>query len=211
MASFFKSFGKGILYLFVLPFLIVILAFYGIYGLGAFIVLFFKSVYLFFTGRSLHDDLPEDKKAKEILQPTKPDEIIVEEKKEPLPETFHVYQPELDPFRSEAANKDPYQARTVEEGLFGVKEEVQSKVEEAPVEEAIKEEPIHEIEPSIDDFIPQNEPLEEEVIDDSDFEEISTSGEERYKPVGSEEYDITDDALYEEEEDSGVDIFFDEE
>lgn len=67
MASFFKSFGKGILYLLVLPFLVVILAIYGVVGLFAFLFMALKGLVLFFTGRSLFDDLPEDKKAKEIL------------------------------------------------------------------------------------------------------------------------------------------------
>lgn len=67
MASFFKSFGKGILYLLVLPFLVVILAVYGVVGLLVFVFMAFKGLILFFTGRSLFDDLPEDKKAKEIL------------------------------------------------------------------------------------------------------------------------------------------------
>ncbi len=67
MGNFFKSFGKGVLYLLVLPFMLVVLAIYAVVGLFVFIILGFKSIILFFTGRSLYDDLPEDKKAKEIL------------------------------------------------------------------------------------------------------------------------------------------------
>lgn len=67
MANFFKSFGKGILYLLVLPFLLVILAVYGVVGLFVFLFMAIKGLILFFTGRSLFDDLPEDKKAKEII------------------------------------------------------------------------------------------------------------------------------------------------
>ena len=67
MGSLFKSFGKGILYLLVLPFLLIILAIYAVVGLVVFIILGIKGLVLFFTGRSLFDDLPEDKKAKEII------------------------------------------------------------------------------------------------------------------------------------------------
>ncbi|MFA6675363.1 MAG: hypothetical protein WCS49_00595 [Bacilli bacterium] len=41
---------------------------YAIVGLIAFIFLFFKSIILFFCGRSLDIELPEDKKAKAIIQ-----------------------------------------------------------------------------------------------------------------------------------------------
>lgn len=67
MGNFFKNFGKGILYLLVLPFTLVILSIYAVVGLFAFLFMGIKSIVLFFTGRSLYDDLPEDKKAKEII------------------------------------------------------------------------------------------------------------------------------------------------
>ena len=64
MLSFFKNFGKGILYVLVLPFLIVGLAIYGVVAIFVFIYLAIKGLVLFFTGRSLYEDLPEDKEAK---------------------------------------------------------------------------------------------------------------------------------------------------
>ena len=67
MGNFFKSFGKGVLYLLVLPFLLVILAIYAVVGLFVFLFEGIKAIILFFTGRSLFDDLPEDKQAKEII------------------------------------------------------------------------------------------------------------------------------------------------
>ena len=67
MGNFFKSFGKGVLYLLVLPFLLVILAVYAVVGVFVFIFEGIKAIVLFFSGRSLFDDLPEDKKAKEII------------------------------------------------------------------------------------------------------------------------------------------------
>ena len=218
MSGFFKSFGKGILYLFVLPFLLIILALYGIAGLFGFVFLFFKSIILFFTGRSLNDDLPEDIEAKKRLygepveeQPTfVPEEKPVEEKKE----EFRVYQPEVDPFSARSANEDPYKAPTVEEGLW----EKEPSVETTPVEEAntIEENPTEsdeQIESSFDDLIeePKMEevvPTEEPEIDDSSFEQISTSDfddSNKYTPRGSDELmSIDEDEPLEDDDDNGI-------
>ena len=68
MANFFKSFGKGILYVLVLPFLLVILALYGVVGIIAFLIMTFKGLILFFTGRSIFGPLPEDVKAQQIIK-----------------------------------------------------------------------------------------------------------------------------------------------
>lgn len=70
MSSFFKKFGKGVLYLFVLPFMLLILSIWAVVGIGIFFFLGIKWFALFFTGRSLFDDLPEDIKAKEIIKTT---------------------------------------------------------------------------------------------------------------------------------------------
>ena len=68
MAGFFKSFGKGILYVLVLPFLLAILALYGVIGLLVFVFMTFKGLILFFTGRTLFGPLPEDEKAQQIIK-----------------------------------------------------------------------------------------------------------------------------------------------
>lgn len=67
MASFFKSFGKGILYILALPAILVVLIVFAIYGLFVFLYMSIKNLVLFFTGRKLFEELPEDKKAKEIM------------------------------------------------------------------------------------------------------------------------------------------------
>ncbi len=67
MANFFKSFGKGILYILVLPVLLIALAVYLVISIFVFIFLFIKSIVLFFTGHSLQEDLPEDIEAKKRL------------------------------------------------------------------------------------------------------------------------------------------------
>lgn len=71
MVNFFKNFGKGVLYVLVLPFLLVGLALYGVGALFVFIFLAFKGLILFFTGRSLYEDLPEDVEAKKRLNGNK--------------------------------------------------------------------------------------------------------------------------------------------
>lgn len=79
MESLFKSVGKGLLYLLVLPFFLLVITGYAVAGLLVFIYLFFKSIILFFSGRSLNIELPEDKRAKEIIQnaiPTSANPVI---------------------------------------------------------------------------------------------------------------------------------------
>ena len=70
MVSFFKNFGKGLLYVVLFPFLLVFIALYAVFGLLVFIFQLFKLVFLFFTGRTLFTDLEEDIAAKAILEGT---------------------------------------------------------------------------------------------------------------------------------------------
>lgn len=67
MVNFFKNFGKGILYVLVLPFLLVILALYFGVSIIVFCYLGIKGIILFLTGRNLFGDFPEDIEAKRIL------------------------------------------------------------------------------------------------------------------------------------------------
>ena len=67
MGTFFKKFGMGILYVVICPFTLVVLGLFSIVGVVIFFCEVFKGIFLFFTGRSLSDDLEEDIKAKEIL------------------------------------------------------------------------------------------------------------------------------------------------
>ncbi len=68
MTEFFKKLGQGLLYTLVLPVLIVVLAGYSVYGLIIFIIMLFKSIILFFRGKSINSDLPEDIEAKRRLK-----------------------------------------------------------------------------------------------------------------------------------------------
>ena len=68
MASFFKSFGKGILYLITLPIVLVVLCIGAVVCFFIFLFMGIKELILFVTGRKLFEELPEDKKAREIIQ-----------------------------------------------------------------------------------------------------------------------------------------------
>ena len=69
-----KNIGKGILYIIGLPFFLLVLLGTAVVGLIMIIFMFLKSIILFFTGRSLDDDLPEDIKAKAIKEGRNPEE-----------------------------------------------------------------------------------------------------------------------------------------
>ena len=67
IGNIFKNIGKGIGYFFLFPGLLIAIAIYAVFGLIVFIYQFFKLIFLFFTGRTLFSDLPEDTKVKAIL------------------------------------------------------------------------------------------------------------------------------------------------
>lgn len=193
MLNFFKSFGKGILYVLVLPVLLVILGLYAIFALFGFIYLTIKSIILFFTGRSLFDDLPEDKKAKAIIKANtiNPDDYVaegdmpyVEEKKEePIIEQTRA------PFIAEpSANEDPFY---VPEYL---RPEQESKVE-TTIQEEDEEETINE-----NDFL--FEKVEREEINETPVEEtpIEVKEEKENIPYVHTDYNENNDD-YEDDDD----------
>ena len=83
MSSLFKNIGKGIGYFFAFPGLIIAIAIYAVFGLIVFIFQFFKLIFLFFTGRTLFSDLPEDIELKALK--AQANESAKEEKKEEKP------------------------------------------------------------------------------------------------------------------------------
>ena len=101
MAALLKSFLRGLMYLFVLPILLVVLSVYSIVGVIIFIYITIKGAFLYFTGRNIFGDLPEDVRARNILNGhpelndpipvtpvTPPVEEEKEEKKEEAPTPF---------------------------------------------------------------------------------------------------------------------------
>ena len=85
MGSVFKNIGKGIGYFFMFPGLLIAIAIYAVFGLIVFLFQFFKLIFLFFTGRNLFSDLPEDIELKALQNKTPEEEPVEEEKKEENP------------------------------------------------------------------------------------------------------------------------------
>jgi len=67
MLEFLKRCGLGVLYVIAAPFAVVLLALFAVLGIVAFLFMLVKSLILFFSGRSVFDDLPEDIEAKRRL------------------------------------------------------------------------------------------------------------------------------------------------
>ena len=86
MASIFKNIGKGVGYFFAFPFLLVAIAVYAVFGLVVFFIQFIKLIVLFFTGRTLFSDLPEDIKVKAILDDKVNGSKEVKEEADPAPQ-----------------------------------------------------------------------------------------------------------------------------
>ena len=70
MLSFLKVFGRGIVVTLLLPFIVLVLALYGVYCLVLFVVMFFRDVIGFFKGNNFNADLPEDLEARRIVLET---------------------------------------------------------------------------------------------------------------------------------------------
>lgn len=162
MGNFFKSFGKGILYVLVLPVLIIILGVYAVAALVGFIYLTIKSLILFFTGRSLFDDLPEDKKAKAIIKANtiNPDDYIpegdmpAEPEPEEKPVNKNIYKSEDD---NAASDDNPFYVPEYLKPHEEVKEEPEPEEEE---EDLVGPEDIvyNKQEVNINDEIEEEEP-----------------------------------------------------
>ena len=67
MLSILKTFGLGLLYTVLSPFIVLILALYFVYTFIAFIIMFFINIFKFFKGKSITDKLPIDIEAEKIL------------------------------------------------------------------------------------------------------------------------------------------------
>lgn len=61
-----KSIAKGLGYFFLFPILVIAIALYAVAGFFVIVYQFIKMIYLFFTGRNLFGDLPEDVEVKRL-------------------------------------------------------------------------------------------------------------------------------------------------
>ena len=127
MANLFKNIGKGIAYFFAFPGLLIAIALYSVFGLVVFVFQFFKLIVLFFTGRTLFSDLPEDIEVKAMLTKEKP---VQEEKKEEQSNPLSLY-----------PSDSPVYGSGYSSPLFNKEEEKEVEVEESVNNNLIKEEP----------------------------------------------------------------------
>ena len=145
-----KNIGKGILYIIGLPFFLVVLLGTAVFGLFIILFMFIKSILIFFTGRSLNDDLPEDIRAKAIKEGRNPDQPVLPPKREEErprtieEEVFGVEQPIQQPIPPQ--NNPTVNLEPIEQELPPFEDE---PVEDEPIIETIKEEPIIEEKPVI--------------------------------------------------------------
>ena len=144
MMGLLKNIGKGILYIIGLPFFLLTLALVGTMGIFVLIGMFFKSIFLFFTGRSLDDELPEDRVAREV-----------NEKNNPMNQVEETHAPEPEPFVTQYRIED---TTSIEDAVFGPRETIKQpepEPEPEPVHEEPKIDPVKE-EPIIREYVPHN-------------------------------------------------------
>lgn len=106
LTKFIKMIGRGILYIFLCPLLILLVALFSIVGIFIFLFLCVKSVFLFFYGKTIFSDLPEDIEARRILSEKLDNNVetnvdIEENKEESKPEILSVYPSDSNMYKSE--------------------------------------------------------------------------------------------------------------
>lgn len=175
MTSFFKSFGKGILYIIGLPFALLFLAVVAVIGLPIIVFLFLKSILLFFKGETLDSDFEEDIQAKKILNPGQyltqeeikaaqsaatPDPVKEEHKTSSEAATTYLFTP-TETFVPVMDAQKP--EREVNINAIDEQEVLKKVYEEKFLDEPepVKEQPEPEPEPE-NAFLPMEEPLENE-------------------------------------------------
>ncbi|MCR5505823.1 MAG: hypothetical protein K6F07_02380 [Bacilli bacterium] len=185
MVNFFKSFGRGILYVLVLPILAVVLVVYAAISLVVFLFMCFKGLVLFFTGRSLFDDLPEDKQAKAILNATTPKQPNITSDANFAPSNSQVAfnsQPVINPQEYEnpaPVDQDPFYVPEYlkakinqEEALNTTEEPIEQNNISQPEEEHVEEQQQFEYSSDFDDM---RKPDEENQEERDNFKEVSIS------------------------------------
>ena len=167
MKSLFKSLGRGILYFFT-PFVWVIgMAIGSVIGLVVFLGYALYSIFLFFTGRNMFRDLPEDEKLKELR------EAQANTVQQPIPQQP---QPQFNQYQQPVMPQQPSQAPQYQEP--------QPQTEEYKPE-AVLEEPVQENPYQNNDYIEENnndsfeeEQVEEYVPEGEDFDDTNIREED---------------------------------
>lgn len=68
MISFFKGILKGLFYVVFFPLGLIAISLYAIFGIFVFIYRLVRLAILFFTGRNLKNELPEDEEVRKLLE-----------------------------------------------------------------------------------------------------------------------------------------------
>ena len=227
MVDLLKAFGRGILYVILCPFFLVVLALFAVIGLLAFIFQLFKSIFYFFTGQKFFPELPEDK---ELRLKREAEEAARNPQPQPAPqaapiqnqqsnlifeevydENAFLEEPEVAPIVRPVPQPEP---QSVEQACF----------QEEPKYEAPAPQPAPMPAPRMPE--PEPEPEPEELISDEEADDAPLSDFldpfndeppmrdesneilEVYRPKGNNDYADADD--YEDSTDNGVNIKFDD-
>ena len=195
MVSLLKTFGKGVLYVVGLPFFILALLLYAVFGLFAFLFQAIKSVVFFFTGQRFFPELPEDKELRLLKERAYQAAGAPSMEETPRQEENDIIFPftEEEKIQEQPTLEEKPEFNTIEEACFNDTELDDSLVELE--EEPSNEEPIEE--DKQETVLQTAEPKQDE---DDLVEELET-----YVPRSSN-YSAADE---DEDTDSGVDIDYD--
>ena len=207
MKGFFHSLGRGILY-FLTPFIWVVgISLGSVVALVVFLGYAVYFIFCFFTGRNLFNDLPEDKRAKEILA-AQADALNPQPQPQPQPAQTQVYMnnPQVNLYQNPGypyppqGQPYPQQPNPYMQPQPSVQVAIQPQPAPLAAQEAPQIEEQHEPE-SIDEIEePSFEEVEEPEIEESEgYDTIETAEEdeeiEEYVPHGGDVFkkDIKDD------------------
>lgn len=227
MVDLLKAFGRGILYVILCPFFLVVLALFAVIGLLAFIFQLFKSIFYFFTGQKFFPELPEDK---ELRLKREAEEAARNPQPQPAPqaapiqnqqsnlifeevydENAFLEEPEVAPIVKPAPQPEP---QSVEQACFQEEPKYEAPAPQpAPMPASRMPEPEPEPEPEelISDEEADDAPLSDFLDpfnDEPPMRDESNEILEVYRPKGNNDYADADD--YEDSTDNGVNIKFDD-
>lgn len=227
MVDLLKAFGRGILYVILCPFFLVVLALFAVIGLLAFIFQLFKSIFYFFTGQKFFPELPEDK---ELRLKREAEEAARNPQPQPAPqaapiqnqqsnlifeevydENAFLEEPEVAPIVKAAPQPEP---QGVEQACFQEEPKYEAPAPQpAPMPASRMPEPEPEPEPEelISDEEADDAPLSDFLDpfnDEPPMRDESNEILEVYRPKGNNDYADADD--YEDSTDNGVNIKFDD-
>ena len=195
MIDLIKAFGRGILYVILLPFFLLALAIFAVIGLGDFVFQIIRSIIYFFTGQKFFPELPEDR---ELRLRREGAQSRVMNEQQPMNES--------DAFRDSPIFHD-YQetdlARNDEPVATSVSEEKPVFEENAPIQEEKRE----DLSDLLNDNIQRDQNDEDLIKPSFEQEQVEEEVLEQYRPKESTFSGQLDD---DDDTDNGVNIGFDD-